>query len=111
MIKLLSPYSRNFRGLCSAGAVDRLRQLLTEEPDRANREDRPGEPALFCLPGEDERAVEISELLLSFGADPTFRNPLGQTPAEVARRRGLDDTAALLEDAAKQGPANPQSVK
>jgi uncharacterized protein len=111
MVRLLAPHSRNFRGLCFAGALDRLRQLLAEEPDLANREDRPGEPALFCLPDEEEKAVEISELLLSFGADPTFRNPLGQTPAEVARRRGLDDAAALLEDAAKQGPANPHSMK
>jgi ankyrin repeat protein len=82
MVKLLSPHSRNFRGLCFAGAVDRLRQLLAEEPDRANREGRPGEPALFCLPDEDEKAVEISELLLSFGADPSLRIP-GRCSAAV----------------------------
>ena len=102
MEQLLMPYSRNFRGLCFAGAVERLRELLTEEPDRANREDRPGEPALFCLPEDDEKSVEVAELLLSFGADPTFRNPLGQTPAQAARRRGLDDAAELLEEAAKR---------
>jgi uncharacterized protein len=96
MIALLVPVSRNFRGLCFAGAIDRVRELLLEEPDRANREDRPGEPALFCLPDDEERAVELAELLLSFGADPAFRNPLGQTPAEAARKRGLDDAADLL---------------
>jgi ankyrin repeat protein len=96
MIALLVPISRNFRGLCFAGAIDRVRELLLEEPDRANREDRPGEPALFCLPDNEERAVELAELLLSFGADPAFRNPLGQTPAEAARKRGLDDAADLL---------------
>jgi uncharacterized protein len=96
MVALLVPVSRNFRGLCFAGAIDRVRELLLEEPDRANREDRPGEPALFCLPDNEERAVEIAELLLSFGADPAFRNPLGQTPAEAARKRGLDDAADLL---------------
>jgi ankyrin repeat protein len=100
MIEFLAPHSRNFRGLCYVGAVGRLRELLVEEPGRANRENRPGEPALFCLPGDEEKAVEVAELLLSFGADPTFRNPLGQTPAEVARHRGLDDAAALLEEAA-----------
>jgi ankyrin repeat protein len=103
MVQLLVPYSRNFRGLCFAGAVDRLRELLVEEPTRANREDRPGEPALFCLPDDDEKAVVVAELLLSYGADPTFHNPLGQTPATVARHRGLDEAAALLEDAQKRG--------
>jgi uncharacterized protein len=102
MVQLLVRYSRNFRGLCFAGAVERLQELLIAEPDRANRQDRPGEPALFCLPDDEEKAVEVAELLLSFSADPTFRNPLGQTPSQVARRRGLDDAAALLEDAANQ---------
>jgi len=99
MVALLAPLSRNLRGLCYAGAVDRLAELLREEPGCANREDRPGEPALFCLPGDDDRAVEVAELLLAAGADPAFRNPLGQTPAEAARRRGLDEAAALLEEA------------
>jgi ankyrin repeat protein len=75
--------------------------LLVQEPDRVNREDRPGETALFCLPENEEKAIEVAELLLSFGADPSFRNPAGQTPAEVARRRGLDDAAAIIEDAIK----------
>ncbi len=99
MVALLVQYSANFRGLCRAGATDRLRALLIEAPDRANREDRPGEPALFCLPSDEDKAVEVAELLLSFGADPNFRNPLGQTPAEAARRLGLEDAAGLLEDA------------
>ena len=98
MVAVFVPLSRNFRGLCFAGAVDRLRILLAEEPDRANREDRPGEPALFCLPDDEEKAVEVAELLLQFGADPGFRNPLGQTPAQTARRRGLDDAAELLDE-------------
>ena len=104
MVELLVPHSRNFRGLCFAGAVDRLRELLSEEPDRANREDRAGEPALFCLPGDDEKAVEVAELLLSFRADPTFKNPLGQMPAQAARRRGLDEAAAVLEEAEQRWP-------
>jgi ankyrin repeat protein len=111
MVELLVPHSRNFRGLCSAGAVERLRELLSEEPDRANREDRPGEPALFCLPGDDEKAVEVVELLLSFNADPTFKNPLGQTPAQAARRRGLDEAAAVLEDAEEQRRAGARGPR
>jgi ankyrin repeat protein len=96
MTAILAPVSRNFGALCFAGAVDRVRELLVEEPERANREERAGEPALFCVPDDEEFALELAELLLSFGADPAFRNPLGQTPAEAARRRGLDDVADLL---------------
>jgi uncharacterized protein len=106
MVDLLIPYSSNFRSLCVAGAVDKVREMLAREPDRANREDRPGEPALFCLPEDEDKAVELAQVLLSFGADPTFRNPLGQTPAQVARHWGQDEVADLLEEAEKraQGP-------
>jgi ankyrin repeat protein len=104
MIEILVPHSCNFRGLCSAAAVGRLRELLVEEPDRANREDRPGETALFCLPDDEEKAVEVAELLLAFGADPNFRNPIGQTPAEAAKHRGLEDAATVIDEATK----NPQ---
>lgn len=99
MVELLARHSSNFRGLCYSGALGRLRELLLQEPDRANRQDRPGETALYCLPDDEDKAVELTELLLSFGADPTFRNPLGQTPADVARRRGLDEAAALMDEA------------
>lgn len=102
MVELLAAHSRDFRALCLAGAVDRLRTLLVEDPSRANRENRPGEPALFSLPSDEEKAIEVAELLLSFGADPNVRDPKGQTPAHAARRRGLDDAAALLDDTAKQ---------
>ncbi|MBI1358649.1 MAG: hypothetical protein GC155_00010 [Alphaproteobacteria bacterium] len=101
MVALLAPVSRNFRGLCFAGAIGRVQELLEEAPDRANREDRPGEPALFCFCDNEERAIELADLLLAFGADPGFRNPLGQTPADAARLRGFDDLAELLDEAAE----------
>ncbi len=101
IIELLAPVSHNFRGLCNVGATDRLRELLTEEPDRVDRQDRPGETALFCLPDEEEKAVEVAELLLSFGADASFINGAGQTPAQAARRRGLDEAAELIEEASR----------
>jgi ankyrin repeat protein len=103
MVNLLASVSRNFLELCHAGAVERVRQLLTEVPELANRHARDGGSPLFYLPEDEEKAVEIVELLLAFGCDPTSRNSQAQTPAEAARRRGLDDAAALLEDAAGGG--------
>jgi uncharacterized protein len=103
MVEFLVSRSRNFRGLCYAGAVERVRELLIADPGRVNCQDRPGETALFCWPEDEEKAMELVELLLSYGADPSFRNPLGRTAAQVARNRGLDDVADFLEDAAKQG--------
>jgi ankyrin repeat protein len=96
-VALLIPLSRNIRALCFAGAIDRLRELLSEDPSLANREDHPGEPPLFCLPDDEECALEMAELLLSFDANPKTRNPSGRTSAEAARLRGLDDAADFLE--------------
>jgi ankyrin repeat protein len=40
--------------------------------------------------------MEIVELLLANGADPTVRNKEGMTAADCAKKRGLYDVAKLL---------------
>jgi len=97
MIAIIAPHSRNIRGLCFAGCIDRLRDLFTVDPALASAPIHAHEPPIFCLPDDDERAAELVELLLSFGADIAVKNAEGQTPLEVARKRGLEDAAALLE--------------
>jgi ankyrin repeat protein len=98
MVALLAPLSADMASLCWGASLDRLRELLTADASLANKPGRWGEPPLFCLPDDDERAVEVVELLLSFGADKAVRNKDGQTPAEAARKRGFEEVAALLED-------------
>jgi ankyrin repeat protein len=95
MIAVIAPVSRDVRGLCFCGAVERLKALLAEDPTLAFRPSR-GELPLFCLPDDDERAVEVAELLLAHGADASVRNTAGLTPAQVALRRGLEEAADLL---------------
>lgn len=101
MVALLAPLSRDVASLCWSGSADRLRELLAEDPALADKPGRWGEPPLFCLPDKDEPATEVVELLLSRGADPLVKNSQGQTPAEAARVRGLEEAAALLHDAAQ----------
>jgi ankyrin repeat protein len=101
MIAIIAPVSRNIRGLCFAGCIERLRELITENPALASEAIHEMEPPVFCLPDDDDRAAELVELLLSFGANASVRNAKGETPAEAARKRGLEDAAQLLDDAAK----------
>ena len=97
MVALLAPRSRDIRGLCFAGCTARLRELLTLDPSLASRPSR-GEPPLFALPDDDSAAVDVAELLLSFGADPRVTNARGLTPHQAAHRRGLEDASALIAD-------------
>jgi uncharacterized protein len=96
MVALLAPLSRDIASLCWSGSVDRLRELLAEDPSLANKPGRWGEPPLFCLPDEDEKAVEVVQLLLAHSADLTARNKEGLTPHEAALKLGFEDTAAIL---------------
>ncbi len=97
MVALLAPLSRDIASLCWSGSVDRLRDLLVEDPSLANKPGRWGERPLFCLPDEEEPAIEVVEVLLAYGADRSAKNAEGLTPAEAARKRGLEDAAAVLE--------------
>lgn len=98
MVELLSPVSRDVFSLAEIGNVERLRQVLTAEPELA-RAVNWGITPLFCLPEDDGQAVEIVELLLSHGTDPTIRNSDGATAADCARKHGLDDASELIDSA------------
>jgi ankyrin repeat protein len=95
MIDLLARHSRSAWEVGYAGHIDRLRELLAEKPARARGYD--GETLLMYLPPDDEdRALEVAELLLAHGADPSIRDPNGATAADRAERNGMYKVAAML---------------
>ena len=95
MIDLLGRVSRSAWEVGYAGYVDHLRELLAEQPDRARGYD--GETLLMYLPPDDEeKAMEVAQLLLDHGADPTIRDPQGATAADRAERNAMFTVAAML---------------
>lgn len=101
MAARLAPISRDVRALAAMPDAGRLETVLAEEPGLANHRLEADEAPtpLYCLPDDDEAAATIAEILLRHGADPSVRNGQGRSPAEVARSRGLDDAADLIEEA------------
>jgi len=95
MIDFLRPRSRDVWGLTFIGDVERLREVLRAEPKLATSRGE-NETPLMWLPADDASAMEIAEMFLAGGADPNVRNRQGQTAADLAGVRGLDDVAALL---------------
>lgn len=103
MIAVLGAHSRDVWTLTFRGLVERLREVLREEPGLARAINDDGQSLLFWLPSDDARALEIAELLLGHGADPALRDGRGATAEEVAERRGLDGVVELLR--ARASPA------
>jgi ankyrin repeat protein len=104
----LEPLTRDPRALAWQGRVERLAELLDAEPDLVNLSPPNAHDAptpLFCLPDDEDAAVATTRLLLARGADPAVRNPKGQTPAEMARRRDLDEAAELMDEATRPARA------
>jgi uncharacterized protein len=97
MAALLAPLSRDLLNLTYLGMKERLRELLAAEPALANTPSpKKGVTPLFCLPDDEEDAVEMTELLLAHGADPGIKDRDGRTAEQVARERGLFDAADLM---------------
>ena len=94
-VDLLTPYTRDVWALTAAGKLDRLRELLAEEPALARSRDE-HDTVLFYLPDDERIAAEIVRLLRANGADASVKRKDGTTAADVARARGLDEAAQLL---------------
>jgi len=51
------------------------------------------------LPNDDAAALAITQLFLSLGANPGIRDDKGQSAADIAERRGMEDVASALRAA------------
>lgn len=99
VMDLLSRHSKAIWTLCFRAYVDRLREVLHESPELARQVSDEGVTPLWWLPDDDEKAMEIVELLLAAGADPSVRSRDGRTAADWARRRGMTAVAERLDRA------------
>lgn len=93
----LAPLSRDVLNLANLGMTARLKELFEEDRSLANfASAKSGLTALFCLPDDEEKALEVTELLLAYGANPLAKNKDGVTAEHETRRRGLVDAADLM---------------
>jgi uncharacterized protein len=97
MIALLAPLSRDLFSLVRSLSLARLEAVLREEPALVHSRNRQGDPLICVLPDDETGAAEAAELLLRHGADPRALNANGDTAAQAARKRGLDDAADIIE--------------
>jgi ankyrin repeat protein len=97
MVRLLSGHSRAIWILCANGYVDRVREILTEDPTRAAESSEEGYTPRWWLPDDEAAAIELVEMLVAAGANPAATNKDGQTAADAARRRGMFEVAQRLE--------------
>ena len=98
MIDFLAPLSRDVWSLAIIGDTERLREVLDKEP-RLARSAGEYETPLMWLAADEERALEIAEMLVANGADPRVADREGRTAADLAERRGLTRVAAFLREA------------
>lgn len=96
MIALLSPHSRDIRNLVYTGNVERVRELLADEPGLARLVTANGATLLMWLPDDEAGALALVDLLLAHGADVSLRDRNGLTAGDRAHLRGMEEVAGLL---------------
>ena len=96
MMELLARYSRDIWELAYAGKVERVRELLREEPELAKVVANGHTPLMWLPPDDEGRAMEVARLLLTHGADPSLRNEEAESASDRAYRLGMFDLAELL---------------
>lgn len=70
--------------------------VIATEPELARVMSKQYGTPLLWLPDDETRAMEMVELLLANGTDPSIRNSDGQTAADRAERRGMFEVAEML---------------
>ena len=97
MMDFLSRHTRAVWALCFNGYIDRLRDVLREDPSLARALDEEGNTLLWWLPDDEQKASAAVDVLLEAGVEPAHRNNQGRTAADWARRRGMVEIAERLD--------------
>jgi ankyrin repeat protein len=95
-------YLMQFAGLFEAvkrGGVERVAELLREEPALAGATDERGDPPVFHLHRGIARLPEMVQVLRAGGADLAARDHEGRTAVDVMIARGDEAVADLLREA------------
>jgi uncharacterized protein len=100
LVDVLSRHSRDVANLVFVGALTRLRELVATDASGVAAQILDTD-VLFWLPDDEEKAVEVVDLLLANGADAKRRSSAGLTAEDIARRRGLDAAAERLAGASR----------
>ena len=103
MVRFLSTFSRDIWVLCYNGLVDRVREILAEDASLARLVSSDGVTPLWWLPDDESQAMQIVEMLLAAGANPSRKNNNGNTAADFARRRGMAQVVKRLASASATG--------
>jgi ankyrin repeat protein len=85
MMNHLSRVTEDMWALTFNGYVDRVRELLDQKPALAKVVNNEGYTLPWWLPADEDRALEMVNVLLAHGADPAHRNHEGKTAADWAR--------------------------
>ncbi len=100
MIQVLGRVSRDVWNLAFTGKLERLSEVIETDPRLATVSSKDYGTPLMFLPEDETRGLQIIELFLANGADPSITNKDGHTAADRAERRGLFRAAELLRSKA-----------
>jgi uncharacterized protein len=103
LVELIGKYSHDIWELTAGGNVERLRELFRETPERARTMSNGHTPLMWLPPANEDVAIQVVELYLANGADPSLEDDDGRTAADRAEAMGMFRVVAMLRAAATPG--------
>jgi ankyrin repeat protein len=98
VMEFLAPLTKDVWNLTYNGYLDRLREVLAEDPRRARVDWDTWSPLLWLPPHDETVALEMVKLFVHHGADPHRRDSNGVAPVDRADALGMTRVAAYLRD-------------
>ena len=96
VMDFLAPLTKDVWNLTYNGYVDRLREVLAEDPRRARVDWDTWSPLLWLPPHDEDIALETVKLFVHHGADPHRRDSNGVAPVDRAEALGMNRVVAFI---------------